>query len=58
MHAEFLGRLQAIQDFAEAVLIDWSTLELDLVNWVPVIFLLPKQWVDLNAHLIKYEAFQ
>lgn len=40
VHADLFGWLQAIQDLAEAVLIDWSTLELDLVNWVPVFFLL------------------
>jgi hypothetical protein len=39
VHADFFGRLQAVQDLAEAVLINWSTLKPDLVHWVPVFFL-------------------
>jgi hypothetical protein len=50
VHADLLGRLQAIQDLAEAVLIDCSTLEPDLVNWVPVasVFFLLGMFLDLR----------
>ena len=42
MHADLLGRLEAIEDLAEAVLVNWSILKVYLVNWVAAIFLLWK----------------
>jgi hypothetical protein len=49
MHADLLRRLQAIQDLAEAVLINWSTFEHDLVNRVPAtVFFLVGIFLDLG----------
>jgi hypothetical protein len=64
LDGEWLGLRHATQSFLDTYseglplgILDWIG-RAPLPQTVPVIFLLPKQWVDLNAHLIKYEAFQ